>query len=64
MSAVVRTEYTAYCAECADGSGWHDDEESAENWASEHDAEHHNEPDLDDENYDRMRDERNAEDVN
>ena len=62
MSAIVRTEYTAYCAECADGSGQHDDEELAENWASEHDAEYHDEPDLEDEAYENWKESRHETD--
>ena len=48
MSAEVREEYVVYCGDCHEGAGPYDDEEDAENWASEHDAEFHNEPDRDD----------------
>lgn len=48
MSAEVRAVYVVYCAECADGDGPHDYESEAEDWAENHDAENHNEPDRSD----------------
>ena len=48
MSADVRAVYVVYCAECCDGDGPHDYESEAEDWATEHDAEYHNEPDRSD----------------
>jgi len=52
MSAEVRTEYVVYCAHCNEGAGPYEDDDDADAWAAEHDAEYHNEPDRDDDNRD------------
>ena len=46
MSAEVQPmSFGAYCAECADGDGPHDDEFDAEEWATAHNAEYHDRDD-------------------
>lgn len=53
MVAEVRPiSYGSYCPECADGDGPHEDEDDAQQWADEHNAEYHNEPDRADADYD------------
>lgn len=55
MSAEVRATYVVYCADCNEGDGPHDYESEAEEWAEEHDAEYHNEPDRSDDAYDHFK---------
>lgn len=41
MSATVRYEPVAYCADCNDGCGWDNDEISPDDWSKQHNAEYH-----------------------
>lgn len=38
MSAVIRFEPVAYCADCVDGADW---DAEPEEWAKKHNTEHH-----------------------
>ena len=39
--AGVSPVYNAYCAECNEGTGPHDDEDDAQAWADQHNTEYH-----------------------
>lgn len=39
--AAVRPVYVAYCADCNEGTGPHDDEDVAQKWTDEHNREYH-----------------------
>jgi hypothetical protein len=41
MPADIHPVYNAYCADCNEGSGPHDDDDDAQAWADEHNAEYH-----------------------
>jgi len=41
MTAMIYPVWNAYCGDCAEGSGPHEDAEDAETWQQQHDAEHH-----------------------
>lgn len=43
MSATVRYEPVAYCADCNDGCGWDDYVTTPEEWAEQHNTEYHKE---------------------
>jgi hypothetical protein len=55
VSAEVRPVYVAYCDECMQGYGPEDDMSDVEAWATEHDAEYHNEPDREDADYEHFK---------
>ncbi|WP_181034040.1 hypothetical protein [Arthrobacter sp. GMC3] len=41
MSAVIRYEPIAYCADCNEGRGWEQDDPNPDEWAEQHNAEYH-----------------------
>lgn len=55
MSADVFPVWSAYCPECADGDGPHDDLNDARDWQQRHNYEYHSEPDTADSDYDHYK---------
>ncbi|MFC0456769.1 hypothetical protein ACFFGR_09465 [Arthrobacter liuii] len=62
MSATVQEEilYEAICTECPTASGPFENEDDAEEWAANHNAELHAEDDGNDEAYEKFKEARNG----
>jgi len=62
MSATVETTevYYAFCGDCGTGFDGDGSEFAAEDWAAEHNAEHHETDDSNDEAYERFKEARNG----
>lgn len=62
MSATVQEEtlYEAICTECPTASGPFDNEDDAEEWAANHNAENHETDNSDDDAYEQYREARHG----